>query len=1014
MTLRLKYIYLVLLALVLLPTRILSQNSFYNLNIENGLPSDHVYSTITDHLGYLWIATDNGVVKYNGYDFKVFTTQDGLPKNDVWQLLEDGKGRIWLGCIADRFGYIYNDKYCDAVFADTKRQTIYPARLSLLNGHIAFASSFHSDNLHPELFIERNDTIYRFEIARKLKKLEPSIKLEDHGPINVLNIFLNSQTKNATIYYEGKIYSAVEKNGVIDCQFCTRLKADNNPKPEIYNSSQVLLVHNHFFCRYYNSHRQKLMHINIATGNVDTFDLHKLLLNEPINYLYYNSSNISEDNIYVFSASHAIKICVEPAIRIIGDITGSLTIHNQFPQAINSYTTYPFWYNMLATPEHGLTIFNGEKEQFHKWNTIDLSGYRHIPSSPEEGIWIDNGTHLLKFGTDLKKIRLNGISRINYALKKDSSSYLLVGQKNFNLDTRKNVLQMLPDSMYSLSLFQAVKVTDEKWYCISNFDFYKINPKLGTADEQNIDIERYNEVIYDHQRNMLWVYNQNICLLYNLANDTKLKLSGKQLMRFGTGTLEKICVDEKFGNVFIYGNNKLTLYDYETNRATELSKDLYLDRCSIRLYKDVLAVYGIFGIQFYNIYGKGKLSAPVLYKNTKGVYYNYIKDIQLLNDTALFTTDKGTFQASIPILAINNGYRSASPATWRFAIINKDTSRLLNPGDTLLVDTKYPSIRFDAINPEGIGKVYYSLFDGTTTVQLQGSEYLIPSKFLTPDNYYKITLTAHDKAWKSKPLTVVIYTVPKWYQTKTMVKVIWATLILALLLLVTTSILITRRLVLNATKKRNLRMELELKSIYAQINPHFIFNSLNSALLLVSKNKTEEAYTHISKFSKLLRSYIKSSRNKLILLADEIKNLTNYIDLQQVRFKDKFNYSINATPDVAVDEIYIPSLLLQPFVENAIEHGLLGKEEKGNLAIHFRKSGNKLICIIEDDGVGRKESKLNKIPNPVKDESYGELLIKDLVNIFNRYEHMNIHIEYEDKTAPLTGTVVTIYINLEG
>lgn len=209
-------------------------------------------------------------------------------------------------------------------------------------------------------------------------------------------------------------------------------------------------------------------------------------------------------------------------------------------------------------------------------------------------------------------------------------------------------------------------------------------------------------------------------------------------------------------------------------------------------------------------------------------------------------------------------------------------------------------------------------------------------------------------------------------------------------------------------------MELELKSIYAQINPHFIFNSLNSALLLVSKQKTDEAYTHISKFSRLLRSYIKSSRNKHVLLADEIKNLTNYIDLQQVRFKDKFEYEIRTAMDVDANSVYIPSLLLQPFVENAIEHGLLSKEGTGHLAVNFSKENGQLICTIDDDGIGRKESKANKIPNPVKDESYGELLIKDLVSIFNKYEHMNIAVSYTDKQYPLTGTTVTIKIKLNG
>ena len=207
-------------------------------------------------------------------------------------------------------------------------------------------------------------------------------------------------------------------------------------------------------------------------------------------------------------------------------------------------------------------------------------------------------------------------------------------------------------------------------------------------------------------------------------------------------------------------------------------------------------------------------------------------------------------------------------------------------------------------------------------------------------------------------------------------------------------------------------MELELKSIYSQINPHFIFNTLNSALLLVSKNRMEEAYIHIAKFSRLLRSYIKSSRNKLISVAEEISNLKNYIELQQTRFKDKFEYQIEIDSNLKTEQVRIPSLLLQPFVENAINHGILNKQSQGNLKIGFNLSEkqNEIICTIEDDGVGRKQSKQINEGNADKDESYGNLMIKDLVNIFNKYEQMNIDIQYTDKEYPLTGTIVTIKI----
>ncbi len=207
-------------------------------------------------------------------------------------------------------------------------------------------------------------------------------------------------------------------------------------------------------------------------------------------------------------------------------------------------------------------------------------------------------------------------------------------------------------------------------------------------------------------------------------------------------------------------------------------------------------------------------------------------------------------------------------------------------------------------------------------------------------------------------------------------------------------------------------MELELKSLYAQINPHFIFNTLNSALFMVRKNKMVEADIHISKFSKLLRSYLDSSRNKLITIQEEVINLKNYIELQQVRFSDIFEYNIQVDDTIDAAQVRIPSLLVQPFVENAINHGLLHRTEKGCLDIRFKQGNttNSIICTITDDGVGRNKAKEMEAGEH-KTKSYGDELIKDLVRIFKTYENMNIEIKYTDITEPRSGTIVEISIN---
>ena len=322
-------------------------------------------------------------------------------------------------------------------------------------------------------------------------------------------------------------------------------------------------------------------------------------------------------------------------------------------------------------------------------------------------------------------------------------------------------------------------------------------------------------------------------------------------------------------------------------------------------------------------------------------------------------------------------------------------------------------LQFDIINPYGDGHLYYSYrFQTDTEWHLLNADEINLPLNLEPDNYYTLLLKVNDDVWQSEPVSLNIYINPYWSQTKDGRSIIWTCIIAAIILLIAIIVFVTRRIVINMAKRRTFRMELELKAIYAQINPHFIFNTLNSALLLVSKNRMDEAYVHISKFSRLLRGYLKSSRNKLITLTEEIVNLRDYIELQQTRFKNKFEYQMIYESNNDLENYKIPSLLLQPFVENAINHGILPMETEGILKIIFELDDDKktLTCIIEDNGIGRKKSKENNEKNKLKNDSFGDLLIKDLVSIFNRFEDLNIEIKYTDKELPDKGTRVTIKI----
>lgn len=155
--------------------------------------------------------------------------------------------------------------------------------------------------------------------------------------------------------------------------------------------------------------------------------------------------------------------------------------------------------------------------------------------------------------------------------------------------------------------------------------------------------------------------------------------------------------------------------------------------------------------------------------------------------------------------------------------------------------------------------------------------------------------------------------------------------------------------------------ESRLQSLRLQMNPHFLFNALNSIQQMILANEEMVATKYLSRFSKLLRSILIHSDKESISLREEIEILKLYVELESVRFKDAFEYAIECDEELDTDEIKIPTLLIQPFVENAIWHGLMHKEGKRMLTIRFTDQGDHVRCVIEDNGIGRKAAQAMKL-----------------------------------------------------
>ncbi len=226
------------------------------------------------------------------------------------------------------------------------------------------------------------------------------------------------------------------------------------------------------------------------------------------------------------------------------------------------------------------------------------------------------------------------------------------------------------------------------------------------------------------------------------------------------------------------------------------------------------------------------------------------------------------------------------------------------------------------------------------------------------------------------------------------------------------TLLIFVGIILYVLKKIKIKnKKIALQSLRREMNPHFIFNSLNSINQYIANNNELEANQYLTKFSALMRSVMENSKEDFVLFSKEAALLQNYLELEKSRFPDKFDFNIQIDDALYADEhLYIPGMLIQPHLENAIWHGLRYIEEKGFLQLSFIKDQNCIDITIEDNGIGIAESKKNKTANQKKHSGRGITNTLERIKILNGLYHQNITCVVEDKSGPDRGVKIKITV----
>lgn len=996
-----------------------------HFDLNSGFPSNNVYSLIQDRNGYLWFATDNGLVKYNGYSFDIFNRSKGLPSNDVYQLYEDKRGRIWVYTLSYEFGYILNDKYHKISLTGLDK-TLHVRDMADNGAFLFFCFWEHS---HYSMAIVQNDIIttlplyYPIERERVKKgtrisfcMISPNCKMWIIGYDNGLYM--------VDLLHPGRGYKKVCTINEFNAKYRNDNSVSHADKNEDilyfnFKGSNVFVI-NTKNCSY------KYVPFNISDGE----NIYAVLDDVWAGNDKCEHTVITNTSLYLFDKN--FKLLAKEKLSDL--VKTSAQISYIFQDGMKS-----LWY-----PTNGDGVWCRYKQHniFHLIDSSSLlKGARFIGTSNTHTYWWNKKRSVLYDllpGKAIKQISFPPNVGLRWVAPcTDSVAYLTLVNGIFKYSWRDEQIKSITNNVHNTFIHnynvQKTLVINSdtlekiffgnhyKFLIYDSSSFFSLSAagysyfKKYKADSLVCKIlaeERYNDIFVDSVYKYVIAYNQQKISIFDPASGKLITFDNAQLARSGINNIVNVEID-RYRDIYIESDGQLILFNPLLNTGKIISCPFSLLDAVFHIAGNQLIIAGKFGIASAPINGQLSIGDFKVAPNINLDHYNRILDFVISCDSEmLLNTDKGFYKIGLGELRQYDEVVSTASPMFLQAILKTPFEHKLKDNDTIIIDQKLEKISLDAINYYGSGTPVYKYYIQGVTKDVLQSDGDIYVSGLIPGRYYAVNCSISDDLWNSRNAVFYLYRTPRWWQTvKGQVILSIAGLIL-LAALVFTIIFITRMVVAKGNEKKRALTELELKAIYSQINPHFIFNTLNAAQFFINKKRFDDAYTHVSKFSQLLRAYLKSSQDRYITLEDEIQMLKNYIELQQIRFEEKFDYKLEVENKIPVNSIKIPSLLLQPLVENAINHGLFHKESGGMLILKFLQGANntELLCIIEDNGVGRDRSAEIKKQDSTRKESYGTRLTQQLIDIYREYEKMDIYLEYTDKAAPETGTIVTLTI----
>ena len=910
---------------------------YYSIDRTNGLPSNSVYDIFQDSKGFMWFATGKGLCRYDGSVFKTFTSDTQTSKSGSC-INEDSFGRIWY-CNFD--GYLY--------YVENGELKNLPQKESV--GYMKYGI------IKDKLFLMQSKSVAVYDLK--------TLQLVYSYPV------LNENTRatfvsNSKFYFIGECIYEIDYPKKIKTYSLTEDFIKTLEVPIVQKLKNEFFVVSKF-SNYYYTYKDN--------------QLSKKKFNSSFDFIQ-NLATV--DNLpWLCTPNGIIKYENDKATTYFSDFNVSYIFKDKQQN---------YW---ISTVNSGLLFIQDFKNNF-------------IPLFPKPTIFTPYQNQLL-IGTENDLI---------FALQPKDLSVTTVYKNNSNHPINQIIGNEKDKNIY---------FTSTKFKILDNQNIVSNEKSFAIKDIKKIDDTYYSFAasgicglfkVSDKKSKWDSLHNKNLNAPSNFNESALIKSNGKSTafnptndcIYYATNMGLKVVnfnqiKEIKFQNKSLYITN---LQSYKNVvYALSTSEELYkIDS------KNTITKVSVFEKHLKERFTKFKIQENSIFIFTSNgiIEYNLIKnnyrtilpltsdlevtDVAIIEDKIYFATSKG--------IIVKNKFKNKE-FTKPELIINEIKVNGILYKENNLSELEYNhndiSVNFSVLSfiPNEKKSVLYKINDGNWNRLDADNKNLILSS-LSP-GYYNLFLKI-DANYETK-IKQIDFKINKPFWLNTFFLIYMSLIIIALLYTFykyqIQKIEKKNQLLLDKVNLEKNLNQSKLKAIKSQMNPHFFYNALNTIQSYILSNDKKQAVSYLSKFSTLTRTILEMSEKENITLSEEIKTLGLYLDIEKARFDEDFSYEINIAYGIDIENIKIPSMLLQPYVENAVKHGLLHKKGEKKLTIDFERILDSLKITIDDNGIGRQKSaELNAIKN--KDHlSFATEAMQNRIALLNQYKQKNIAINFEDK-----------------